>query len=294
MDIDEESFLRPDLDLLCQDGKYVQAHSCLLVLASAPLRPAILMAFKEAAARNAAPSLAVDGGSAEAWQQALGFLDPKIFSKPPVGWVSSGAAGCRLSMPAGATVAQHARSCPSSSCAIRFTQTRSPADAPPQDNVEPLLRLAHMYELQAVGHACAAFLTQRITKDAYTSLPEAQLRQLRHWLEVAVELGLSWLRTAVLECLQDCTLKAVQPAFLNTTDPRNNYSYDYYPSNPRMSSCDQVRCFQHVWGKAPGAKSNKQTPANLDYLDAALSNLQAGELRPLLKELLLPAFSKAV
>jgi hypothetical protein len=99
MDIDEDSFVRPDLELRCQGGKSVRAHSYLLAHASAPLRPAVLMALKEAAERKAPPSLAVDGGSAEVWEQALSLLAPKIGGTSPVGWVRSGAAGL-LSMPA--------------------------------------------------------------------------------------------------------------------------------------------------------------------------------------------------
>ncbi len=142
--------------------------------------------------------------------------------------------------------------------------------------MEPLLRLAHMYELQPVTYACAAFLMQRITKDSYTRLPEAQLRRLRHWLEVALELGLSWLRTAVLECLQDCTHKAVKPAAACSRD------------------CTELSRFQQVWGKVPSSSLFDDLDLDDEPLAAALSSMQAGELRPLLEDLLQPAFNKAV
>jgi hypothetical protein len=128
-----------------------------------------------------------------------------------------------------------------------------------------------MYELQPVTFACEAFLAQHITKDSYTRLPEAQLQQLRHWLEVAVELGLSRLRATVLECLQDCMLKAVKTALLLSMSMGCPSGYQ-----------TDLRRFQQVWGK-------KSTT-----LAATLTSLQAGELRPLLEELLLPAFNRAV
>jgi hypothetical protein len=91
MDIDEASFEpdRPDLELLCRDGKAVKAHSYLLAHGSAPLRPAIRLALKEAATKAAPPVLALKDDSAEAWEQALCFLDLSMCQKPAVTWVRS-------------------------------------------------------------------------------------------------------------------------------------------------------------------------------------------------------------
>lgn len=137
---------KPDLALVCKDGQVVHAHSCLLMLASEPLLPAVKMAVGEAAAggsthssRLAAPagpcctepgsgsvpgggmrssrqhaevpagmaSIAVQEDRAEAWQLLLKFLDPNQLHRPEIAWVGTRLDGCSL---ASCWPAQHARS----------------------------------------------------------------------------------------------------------------------------------------------------------------------------------------
>jgi hypothetical protein len=79
-----------DLSLICKGGRSVPAHSCLLALISAPLRPTIKLALEEEAASGTLEpaELALKDDSADTWSLALRFLDPTQFSsRPPVVWV---------------------------------------------------------------------------------------------------------------------------------------------------------------------------------------------------------------
>lgn len=96
---------QPDLVLLCKDGRTVPAHSCLLMLASEPLMPAIKMAIEEASyerpSKRPSPGSAsssvtgapttckLEDDDADAWQLALKFLDPSRVQRPDdITWVS--------------------------------------------------------------------------------------------------------------------------------------------------------------------------------------------------------------
>jgi hypothetical protein len=128
---------------------------------------------------------------------------------------------------------------------------------------------------------------QHINKATYANLREEQLRQLLHWLGVAVELGLSQLRTSVLECLLDCTLKAVQIASTRCTHCGRSVSAS-------ASASTELRPFQQVWGKVHTVRAGHQEAGLQAALEAALGGMQAGELRVLLRELMMPAFSRRV
>jgi hypothetical protein len=97
---------QPDVLLLCKDGETVPAHSCLLMLASEPLMPAIKMAMEESVPegrpckRSAtsfasgchageAGSIKVEDDDADAWELALQFLDVNRVQRPEVTWVSA-------------------------------------------------------------------------------------------------------------------------------------------------------------------------------------------------------------
>jgi hypothetical protein len=190
------------------------------------------------------------------------------------------------------------------------SQTDSACQCLPQDNAEPLLRLAHKYELRAVTCACDTVMAVHINKATYASLPEEQLQQLLHWLDVAVELGLAQLRTSVLECLRDCTLKAVfglwSASTLSVSCRRCTSVFGPMrmvdATSGRCSNCGttgisvrpELKLFRQVWARGAEGTGSQQAAAQEAALEAALGGMQAGELRPLLKALMLPAFNRVV
>jgi hypothetical protein len=80
---------QPDLALICRDGEVVQTHSCMLMLASQPLVPAIKMALAESTVATGMATCRVEQDSAEAWQLLLQFLDPNQLYRPEITWVST-------------------------------------------------------------------------------------------------------------------------------------------------------------------------------------------------------------
>lgn len=100
----------PDLRLRCKDGRTVQAHSCILMMASTPLRSAIEVAInpqrkhhgpadgdgasgtgKRTAAGDSGPAtvhLPLPEDDADVWEMILKFLDINCADKPDIVWVS--------------------------------------------------------------------------------------------------------------------------------------------------------------------------------------------------------------
>lgn len=92
---------QPDIVILCKDGVRVPAVSCLLLLTSAPLRPAIKLALQGAAGTSrdtdaehdkrrsgsSLPMLKMDNDDAGTWTLALQFIDPMRLERPEIDWV---------------------------------------------------------------------------------------------------------------------------------------------------------------------------------------------------------------
>lgn len=71
-----------------------------------------------------------------------------------------------------------------------------------QDNVEPLLRLSHKYDLQVPLQLATHFLSKHFTK-AYSKLDSSQLARVPALLALARQLQLTELHSAIMACLED-------------------------------------------------------------------------------------------
>ena len=140
--------------------------------------------------------------------------------------------------------------------------------------MEPLLRLAHKYELKVPLHACTTFLANGFNSCTYTSLPRAQLDRMPHWLCTAGQLGLDHLHAAVMACLQDNLLAAVE----TTAHMCSDMQYE------RPGHSSPLGMFQSMW--AGGASGEEAAAAQLD---AVLAQLSGADKEGLLRALLLPA-----
>jgi hypothetical protein len=149
-----------------------------------------------------------------------------------------------------------------------------------------------------------------ITRATYASLPQAQPRQLRHRLDVSIELSLYCLHKEVLGCLEDCVLKAVKPA--TAVKPAAvecshcKGATRKVNTNGRCSSCGNttalpfpadLQAFQLVWSGANAAeKAVSEGPGRQQPhgpLTAALGGMQAADLRMLLEAVIQPAIDSA-
>jgi hypothetical protein len=189
-----DAFLSHDIELACKDGK-LKCSSHLLAMASPVLEPAIAL-LKDSQDKV----LAMPDGSSSTWALIRDHLDLRMppSKKGKLGWVGgSGTAGCcmvphsQLALGAGLACRHGLSTVTPGPCPTDVQPLgRLPFPASPQDNVEPVLELAHKYNMPMVLAACDAFVSSRALLTADTESGEVQVGSLMEWLATADRFGL--------------------------------------------------------------------------------------------------------
>ncbi len=181
--------------------------------------------------------------------------------------------------------------------------------------MEPLLLLAHKYDIKVAMALCTQFLSESFTPAKYASLDEGHLAQMPHWLALARRLQLTELHASIMACLEHNLSK------LAAANPQQPAAAPGKPQHHSCTHCGRVKkykqanialdagsnrwmvlcgaCFHkfcpempeplnaflQIWGLAEVKVNRAELRVSRQQVRDALSGLEAGEVLQLMEML---------
>ncbi len=155
--------------------------------------------------------------------------------------------------------------------------------------MEPLLLLAHKYDLKAPLQLCTEFLAQHFSTSAYTNLARLHLAHMPTLLVLARQLQLTELHSSIMACLADnlSKLSAKSRSFVRTCKQKAitppTLSVAMLQPQVSMAEPAETALFSKIW-QVPETMRNRVhgCMAQQQILSALQSRLQPQEVMQLL------------